>query len=348
MKDLFADFETITKARWVERVERDLKGRSFSDLRWSPADGIEMDPFLTKEDVASIDHSVLDDAPAGWAVGEFVDGCSNQRILEVLNAGVESLAITVDAPRTTADWQGLLQGVELSAIQLHLYITDRDIVLDQAALVHALGGESGTWAWLFIHYPAGEGDFELERALLDRFGPDPAVRALNIDARPWHGGSEMTVKELGTFHDYLGELVHALADRSAHVPRHLHADVHTGLHYFTEIAKLRALRLVVADRTGGDHGFISASFPARSYGEDAYDNMIHSTTLAMSAVLGGARHMLVTHPDVSESAFHRRIARNVQLLLKHESKMEGQAQAAAGSYAIDHLTERLRTAAEEA
>lgn len=348
MKDLFADFETITKAQWVERVERDLKDRSYGDLRWSPANGIEMDPFLTKEDVASIDHSVLEDAPAGWAVGEFVDGRTNAEVLEALNAGVEALSITVDRARTRAEWQDLLAGVELAAIQLHLYITDRDIVLDQAAMVHALGGESGTWAWLFLHYPAGDGDFELERALLDRFGPDPAVRALNIDARPWHGGSERTVKELSTFHDYLGELVHALTDRSAHVVRHLHADVHTGLHYFTEIAKLRALRLMVADRTGRDHGFVSSSFPARSYGEDAYDNMVHSTTLAMSAVLGGARHMLVTHPDADESAFHRRIARNVQLLLKHESTMEGRAQAAAGSYAIDHLTERLRTEAVEA
>ena len=57
----------------------------------------------------------------------------------------------------------------------------------------------------------------------------------------------------------------------------------------------------------------------------------------MSAVLGGANHIIVTPIDDTEKA--KRLARNVQLVLKHESGFDQVADPMAGSYYVEVLTQ---------
>ena len=81
---------------------------------------------------------------------------------------------------------------------------------------------------------------------------------------------------------------------------------------------------------------------------DPYVNMLRGTTEAMSAVIGGVRSLEVTPFDASfetPTEFSKRIARNVELLLKHESHFDQVVDPAGGSYYVENLTQSIASEA---
>ena len=77
---------------------------------------------------------------------------------------------------------------------------------------------------------------------------------------------------------------------------------------------------------------------------DPYVNMLRGTTEAMSAAIGGVYSLEVTPFDASfenPTEFSKRIARNVELLLKHESHFDQVVDPAGGSYYIENLTQSI-------
>lgn len=132
-----------------------------------------------------------------------------------------------------------------------------------------------------------------------------------------------------------------------------------GKSYFLEIANLRALKLLWFNvLKGWDAPLVPPSIAVRyqpeAYSDDLYTNMIRATTMAMAAVQGGANRLTVMPYDAGREAlasypqaFGRRIARNVQHLLKMESGLDEVADPAAGSYYIETLTRQLAEKAWE-
>ena len=123
-----------------------------------------------------------------------------------------------------------------------------------------------------------------------------------------------------------------------------------GSNYFMEIAKLRAARMLWAN-------IVKAYGPANEavckmtihsvtvdWNKSLYDpyvNMLRTTTEAMSAAIGGSDSLTVKpfnsiYEDTTE--FSERIARNQQLILKEESKLDKVVDPSAGSYYIETLT----------
>ena len=77
---------------------------------------------------------------------------------------------------------------------------------------------------------------------------------------------------------------------------------------------------------------------------DPYVNMLRGTTEAMSASLAGVHSLEVTPFDYAFEAptdFSKRIARNVELLLKHESHFDRVVDVAGGSYYVENLTRNI-------
>ena len=72
--------------------------------------------------------------------------------------------------------------------------------------------------------------------------------------------------------------------------------------------------------------------------------MIRTTTQAMAAVIGGVRRLSLLPADAfggDSTPFTRRMARNVQHLLRMESYLDRVVDPAAGSYYLETLTEQL-------
>ena len=77
---------------------------------------------------------------------------------------------------------------------------------------------------------------------------------------------------------------------------------------------------------------------------DPHVNILRATTEAMAAVLGGADSVTVAPFDACykrPDEASRRLARNTQLLLKHEAWLGRVADAAGGSYYVETITDFL-------
>jgi methylmalonyl-CoA mutase len=200
---------------------------------------------------------------------------------------------------------------------------------------------------------------DLERsAELIRNAP-PGFRPFAIHADEFLERGAGVIEEIGFAVSAALEFVDEVQTRGVnidHATASLGFSFAIGPEFFVQIAKLRAFRLVwaqIVDTFGGSRESAKAAVYARTadWNQTVYDphvNILRSTTGAVSAVLGGADSIEVAafdecykRPD--ESA--RRLARNLQLLLKQEAHLSHVADPVGGSYAIEVLTNSIATKA---
>jgi len=122
-----------------------------------------------------------------------------------------------------------------------------------------------------------------------------------------------------------------------------------GPHFFVEIAKLRAARLLWAQAAAAfgaasadaQRMNLSVRTPRRNKSVfDRYTNLLRVTTEAFSAVVGGCDRL-----TVAPFGFDDHLALNVQRLLQEESHLDAVADPAGGSYYVEALTDAVAQAA---
>ena len=73
-QNLFAEFPLVTKAQWLEKIEKDLKGQPLSDLDWAEIAPLSIKPFLHADDFEEQPQPILDNQAANtWAIGEDIE-----------------------------------------------------------------------------------------------------------------------------------------------------------------------------------------------------------------------------------------------------------------------------------
>ncbi|MBI5915435.1 MAG: hypothetical protein HY842_08665, partial [Bacteroidetes bacterium] len=70
---LFAEFPPISKADWLLKVRKDLRGKPLSDLNWQLPLGISIDPFPHADDLPTLPPP-LQSINNDWEIGEDIDG----------------------------------------------------------------------------------------------------------------------------------------------------------------------------------------------------------------------------------------------------------------------------------
>ena len=194
---------------------------------------------------------------------------------------------------------------------------------------------------------------------------DLPLRSLAVDARAYHEAGASAVQELAFMLAALTETFDQCTERGLSVATlcsALHVVTAVNTSYFVEIGKLRAVRLLVARVLNGfiqsdpgstsdapaihpDSVFVQVHTSGRTqtmYG--AYVNMLRGTTEAASAIIGGCNVLTVAPFDSAfkdPSDFSNRIARNTQLILRHESHLDQVTDPSAGSYYIEAVTSEL-------
>jgi methylmalonyl-CoA mutase len=203
--------------------------------------------------------------------------------------------------------------------------------------------------------------YRLAADLVDHHPEAAAFRTATVRLTPYHDAGASIVQELAAAMGAACELVDRCTERGVGVDRildRLQWVVPVSTTYFLEIAKLRALRLLVpqvlqpfADAAGLDREVTEADVhiqavpsvrPQTVY--DPYVNMLRGTTEAMAAAVGGADVLSVAPYDAAFQApsdFSSRIARNTQLILSHEAHVDRVRDPAAGSYYIEAATDRV-------
>ncbi len=161
-KELLAEFETLSSSEWMQKIEKFLKGRPFSEIVLQLEDAVEIKPFYRKEDTTAVALPALNSND--WMISEsfHFDGTNaealNKLILKSLEGGVESVTLCIEDGSSKA-LSAILKGVYLQMIDIHFC---------------GAAFEKAPTEWLneLVALPnakAGKGSFDLGANLLNQF-----------------------------------------------------------------------------------------------------------------------------------------------------------------------------------
>lgn len=404
---LFDEFPPVSTEEWREQIKQDLGNASDDVLLWESLDGVELPAVLRHENLEDVRHvsseasvpplAVPDSsAPNSWRIRQDVQPRTpeqaNRTIREAVDSGLTNIGLTTGfsasseterpAIETLDDLRTVLEKVPLSRVTFHfdrgpcavLLIHGLQVIANERDLPHkwrASVGYDPTAALALGTLQQPDRAYNVATSLLENTGSTTNRRTVSIDLRPYHDAGASVVQELAYGLGALCELLSQTLDDGpslADTLPHLQFLTAVSTSYFVEIAKLRALRLLVPqvidafaaktdpsiDISPSDL-FVQVQTSRRT--ETTYDphmNMLRGTTEAMAAVLGGCDILSVRPYDAafrSSDEFGRRISRNVQRILQHEAHFESVSDPAAGAYyveaATDQLAERAWTAFQE-
>ena len=297
---------------------------------------------------------------------------ANAEALKILNAGVDSLGFCIASEAfTAAGLDTLLGEICIPAVQLTFC---GQKTADVAELVLAkiekegIAKEDVRIAFCIdplvkglstkgdFCSPNGEKCFARIAELIRKTKEYKHIRVVTVSGQIFGNSGSTIVEELAFVlsagHDYLVRLMDAgLTIEEA--ARKLRFSFSVSSNYFMEIAKFRAARMLWANIVKGYNPEKNCACKMQIHAEtskwnqtvyDPYVNMLRGTTEAMSAAIGGVYSLEVTPFDASfenPTEFSKRIARNVELLLKHESHFDQVVDPAGGSYYIENLTQSI-------
>ena len=356
---LLEEFPRVTTAEWEAAIARDLKGADYEKrLVWRASDGPAVKPYYRAEDLREL--ACLDAAPGAypyrrgaritgnWRIREEIDAAgavaANRAAQAAVAAGAEAIAFSSPLVESSAELELLL--VNLDEIPVHFERANEHLVRLLMEFLskrpRAAEISTGCDALANVEFaakaiaaaPAGLVPFTICGDALEEAG------ATGVD-------------EIGFALAAGVDFLAAMADRGTPVDRTASAiefNFAIGSNYFFQIAKLRAFRMVWAravESFGGSHEAARARIAARTsrWNKTVYDphaNILRATTETMAAALGGADSVTVVPFDAcyeQPDEASRRLARNTQLMLKHEASMGRVADAGGGSYYIEALTE---------
>jgi methylmalonyl-CoA mutase len=386
-------FAPTSLEAWRALLEKDLKGASFESLRGTTESGLPLEPLYTKENVVDPARVGVPGLPPftrgaeagrrGWVIRQEYDDpradVVRSQIADDMGRGVEAvlLRLGLDAGLrvlTAGDLAHVLGDLDPRATDVWLSPGEDALGIAAAyvAFARTRGAEASELRVSFGADPLGalasrgmlrsglRGTYRDMRELA-RFAnaSGEGMRAVRVDTEPYAEAGAGAVDELAfalsTYTGYLGRLVEWGLDVDAAAAQ-IDLAVSTGGEFFEQIAKLRALRLLVAKVVKACKGSAEAQAAcvhARNgrftkSQRDPWVNLLRGTAESFAGALGGADSVATTPFDVayaSSDAFARRLARNTQLVLREESKVGEVIDPAGGSYFVERLTEDLARAA---
>ncbi|KAB2817130.1 hypothetical protein F8C82_01670 [Phaeocystidibacter marisrubri] len=354
----FQEFPAASKAEWIAKIEKELKGGNFEDLFTHYGGDITLSPTYHSEDLPSAAAvptrtSKIVDTIEGIYVDDASEG--NKAILDVLNKGCSGVMLYLKKGVQLAP---LLADVLIEHITVH-YVSNGeasnvqsqllDIITERGLNPAEIRGSinvdpienlarTGEW------FSSEESDFNTLESLIN--SPLKSMNNLAVNANIYHNAGASAATELGLTlahaHEFIGRW-------GSSAFSHTTFNMAIGKSYLLEVAKFRALRSLWA-KVGEAYETEAA---AHIYAEtglrnktifDPNVNMLRTTTEAMSALIGGVDEVCVQPYDITfreSTPQARRVARNQALVMQYEAFVTKVNDPAAGSYAIENLTNDL-------
>lgn len=271
---------------------------------------------------------------------------------------------------TAADFTIALQNIPITNTPILLYPETSMLPL-LALLIAAIRKEGGQTADLQgclaadpLAVLAAEGTLPIsleqaydEMALATKWAADhaPHLATLVVSSTGYHERDGSTIEELGFAMASGVAYLRAMGERGIAVEtaaHHLRFQFAIGSDFFSEIAKLRAARLLwsqIVAAFGGGEGAQQMWIDGRTARgnkatSDPYVNILRGTSEALAAALGSVDTLhvaLFDEPIRPPDDFSRRIARNTQIILQAESHLTRLIDPAGGAYAVEYLTDQL-------
>lgn len=335
-------WDRLSKQDWLELVKKELKDKPYDSITKRINDRIIAEPYYT---YAETDHTTEPLITRNdWQIAELFmcrkgnEALINSNLLEALNGGLESPTIEFSAFPDVGSLKQIFQGVELSFISIYFRCS-------------FLNTSEETEEFLRLVCETGDIEASQLRGGIITNSSNPFLSEQFPNFKTLSAGHEPD-----SYHADPDEYLASLLTKAHNLINHFPAgkqdkayekivfNIEIGRDYLTEIAKLRALYLLWGNLQLSQGikeavlPFINVEFTENAYEDDLNKNMIVASTLAMSAVIGGGSRITIRPGGPEESAFQRRISRNVLHLLELESGFKLVPDPAAGSYYIEQLT----------
>jgi len=383
---LFSEFPPVATREWEEKILTDLKGADYQKkLIWKTDEGFDVKPYYRAEDIAGLEH--LSTLPGrspyvrglrksgnGWRIREDISSTdiivANLMARDAICKGADEVGLMANEVTTHDQLNRLLDGIDLQKTAVN-FISAQSYPLVLEFLVYELtqrgiGGESlrgslnfDPISYLLLHgefYISPENDLEEAEYLLGIIRSKlPGFSLLNINGHYFQDSGSTLVQELAFSLASATEYFALLTGRGISIDDiapYTRFSLAIGPNYFSEMAKLRAARLLWtnmvrhfgAKREESYRLFIHCSTAAWNKSVfDPYVNLLRTTTEGMSAALGNADSVSITPFDAAykePDEISRRIARNQQLVMKEEAYLDKIADPGAGAYYIENLTDQ--------
>jgi len=305
-------------------------------------------------------HTDPDPARANEAVLADLENGVGSLWLAVGTAGVPVAALPEVLEGVYLDLAGIVldAGADVTAATEQLFRVYQQRGIPEHAATGNLGADPlGLLARTGTGQPVDEAVALAARCAADY----PGLRALTVDALPYHDAGSSPAQELGCSLATGLAYLRALTDAGLSVEQaagQLEFRYAATADQFLTIAKLRAARRVwgrVVQASGASAG--SGAAAQRQHAvtsavmateRDPWVNMLRGTLACMAAGVGGADAVTVLPFDSAlglPDAFARRIARNTQSILVEESHLARVIDPAGGSWYVEQLTDELARAA---
>jgi methylmalonyl-coA mutase, small subunit len=276
---LFSDFTAPTRQEWRDKIEVDLKGADFQKkMIWKTNEGFSMQPFYRKEDVDGLPQTNSLPGQYPYVRGNKKDNnqwyvrqnihctdakAANEKALDILNKGVNSLGFKIPAKELSAAYlETLLSGIQAECVELN-FSTCQGHTLELARLLAAYFNEKGYDPTKVV----GSIDFDPMKKILTK-GKDttallnqmaelvntlaafPKFRCITVNADTLCNSGAYIYQELGYALAWGNEYLSLMTE--AGIPAALAAKkikFNLGISgvYFMEIAKFRAARMLWAN-----------------------------------------------------------------------------------------------------
>jgi len=338
---LFSDFDTIESKQWKQQIQFELKGLDYNQtLVFESLEGIKIKPFYTSEDFIKNNTHTTPNQPFKIIQDVYVqeDNLANHVAQLKLEKGAQSIWFTIphqidlnklfkNLPQDIPYFITLNFIDDIFIQKINDFAKDYQIKICFDPIYQLM--VEGNWL------NNKQTDFKILEKIVNQ------NNILFIDSSLHQQAGANGIQQLAYFSAHLTEYLNGLK------PKQIIIKWAIGSHYFFEIAKLRALRLLTETlcetfEINPDIQIITIPSIRNKTLYDYNVNMLRTTTEYMSAILGGTNFMMTLAYDAiyhKSNAFGDRISRNQLLILKHESYFDDVLNPADGSYFIESLTQ---------
>ena len=355
---LLQEFPPVSTESWEEAIRADLEGADYGKkLIWQSPEGLAVKSYYRAEDTAELqagDRSSLAASGArcigDWRIREEIEAedPAEARVAaqRAVAAGAEEISFLNMVLDDEPDVRMLFAG--LPAIPLHLENASQSLI----PLLLECSGTCRERSTISTGRSPLE-DLAFAASVLQ--SAPAAFIPFMVDGGTIGECGGTALEEIGYPIAAGIEFLREMQERGIEIGRaagSIAFSFSIGASFFFQVGKLRAFRWLwarVIESFGGDREKVKARIYARTsrWNQTIYDphvNIVRSTTEAMSAVMGGADSICVAPFDgcykVADDA-SRRLARNTQLILKHEGMLARVADPGAGSYCLEMITDFL-------
>ena len=305
-----------------------------------------------------------------WLIRQSIDLPSaedaNAKARKMIDNGVTSIVFKVRGKMVTPEYiPTLLEGINAEKTELNFNVCVSKVNIFATQLVEYYkqrGFDLAAVRGSIEYDPIGkelyagksiDNYIAITKEIMSSLEELPHYRCMTVNSAGLCNAGAYITQELACALAWGNEYMNAATEAGINVDRiakSIKFNMGISSNFFMEIAKFRAARMLWAKIVEQYAPECKCSCKMIIHAEtskfnltlfDPYVNMLRTQTEAMSAAIAGVEAITVTPYDSvyeTPTEFAERIAKNQQLILKHESHLDKVADPAGGSYYIESLT----------